>query len=160
MAEDLRLSLDLGTHQARCPRGEPRLCPSVLATGLWGGNWRGAGYRSPNPSSGPASWPLPPLGREGEAQRLLGRAPTFQPKGRMSQQRIPKSISGTSGESRLAPTQGLEYQPCLSHPPTLPRHSLPASTPPFLFNCPGPQLRLFSLFSSSLPLPLPTPLQP
>lgn len=122
---------------------------------MWGGNWRGSGYRSPNPSSGPASWPLPPLGREGRAQRLLGRTPTIQPKGRMSQQRIPKSISGTRGKSRLAPTQGPEYQPCLSHPPTLPRHSLPASTLPFLFNCPGPQLRLFSLPSSSLPPPTP-----
>lgn len=108
------------------------------------GDWRGARYSSPKPPSGPAPWPLLPTEREGEARRLLGGFRLTGP----SVECLDFEHLEIEGKSRLAPTQDPEYPPCPSHLLTLPHHPLPASIPPFLFNCPGP------------PAPPPPPLTP
>lgn len=78
------------------------------------GDWRGARYRSPNPPSGPAPWPLLPTEREGEARRLLGGFRLTGPSGEChSREFLTLSIWGLKGKVTLPPPKTRNISPVL-----------------------------------------------
>lgn len=139
-----RLGLQISASawiSAHSRQGAPevsRSCDHLFQQMNCEGDGRGARYRSPNPPSGPAPWPLLPTEREGEARRLLGGFRPTGPSGEChSREFLTLSIWGLKGKVALPPpkTRNISRP---SHLLTLPHHPLPASIPPFLFNCPGP----------------------